>query len=264
MSGLDELSASRLCRVAGLRNLRDIGGLPVAGGGVTRRRLVYRGEAPTGLRAPELRELGELGLRSAIDLRDEATEDVFVASTLPDDVKRLAAGIRPPSDSSGKGLVAQVMDGERTSYSAAELGEMYIDFLATRAPAFGQAVSHVADADSLPTLIHCHIGKDRTGIVVALILEALEVPREAILDDYELTTECRSYRRQEVEGTLSRWGTEWEAVAALFTAPRETLELALEFVTDSHGSVRGYLEGPAGVDASTLDELRKVLVTEQR
>jgi protein-tyrosine phosphatase len=242
MSGSDH--SIRLRELAGFRNLRDLGGLPAAGGGTTRPGLVYRSEAPTGLDDEQLAELRVLGLKSAIDLRHQAGEDVFVASTLPETVRRLDAGILPPADPSGKGLLQQVMDGELNEYSAAQLGEMYVDFLDTRAPAFGRAVSYIADPDNLPTLIHCHAGKDRTGIVVAIVLEMIGVPRPLIVEDYELTTIARAYRRAEVEGALRDVGTEWGSVAPLFTAPRESLEIALDHLVSEFGSVREYLLGP--------------------
>jgi protein-tyrosine phosphatase len=250
----------RLREMAGFRNLRDLGGLPVAGGGTIRPGRVYRSEAPTGLEDGQLDELRGLGLKSAIDLRHQAGEDVFVASTLPESVRRLDAGILPPADPTGKGLLQQVMDGELDEYSAAQLGEMYVDFLDTRGPAFGQAVGYIADPANLPTLIHCHAGKDRTGIVVAIVLEVVGVPRPVILDDYELTTVCRAYRRAEVEGTLRDVGTEWERVAPLFTAPRESLEIALDHLVREHGSVREYLLGPGEASEQVIDHLGERLV----
>jgi protein-tyrosine phosphatase len=252
--------STRLRETAGFRNLRDLGGLPVAGGGSIRPGLVYRSEAPTGLDGEQLEELRELGLKSAIDLRHQAGEDLFITSTLPETVQRLDAGILPPADPSGKGLLQQVMDGELNEYSAAQLGEMYVDFLDTRAPAFGRAVGYIADPDNLPTLIHCHAGKDRTGIVVAILLELVGVPRPLIIDDYELTTSCRAYRRAEVEGTLRDLGTEWDRVAPLFTAPRESLEIALDHLVHEFGSVREYLLGPGGISEETPDRLADCLV----
>lgn len=253
-------AGSRLWTTAGFRNLRDLGGLPVSTGGHVRAGMVYRSEAPTELGEPELAELDALGLETTIDLRFEDGEDVFVAPTLPARVRRLEAGILPPADPTGKGLLAQVMDGDLKDYSARELGELYVDFLATRAPAFGTAIEYVADPSNLPTLIHCHAGKDRTGILVALVLEIVGVDRETILDDYELTTECRAYRRGEVERTLTGVGTEWDRVAPLFTAPREALTIALDYLAETHGSVREYLLGPAGVAVQSLDLLAESLL----
>jgi protein-tyrosine phosphatase len=262
MGGSDLDPASRLLAVGGFRNLRDIGGLPVAGGGTVRPGLVYRGEAPSDLSPEQLSELGELGLRTAVDLRAEGQEDVFVAPTLPPGVRRLEAGVVPPADPSGKGLLQQVDDGELLDYSAADLGAMYVEFLRANAPAFGLAVGYLAEPDNLPTLVHCHAGKDRTGLVIAMVLDLVGVSRELILEDYELTTHARAYRRAEVERTMHSHGTDWERLSPLFIAPAETLEVALAHLEDEHGGVGGFLSGPGGLDRATLERLTALLVAD--
>lgn len=252
--------AERLLATAGFRNLRDLGGLPTRSGGSVRSGLVYRSEAPTDLSEGQLEELGRLGLRTAVDLRAEGREDVFVAPTLPEGVRRLEAGVVPPADPSGKGLLQQVMDGELLDYSAADLGGMYVEFLESTAPAFGRALGYLADPDNLPTLVHCHAGKDRTGLVIAMVLDVVGVSRELVLEDYELTTHARAYRRQEIEETLRARGTEWERVSPLFVAPAETLEIALAHLETEYGSVHGYLVGPGELPEPALERLTALLV----
>jgi protein-tyrosine phosphatase len=259
---MSQAGSDRLLPHAGFRNLRDLGGLPLAGGGQIRAGVVYRGEAPTDLDASQLAELAELGLRTTIDLRAAGQEDVFVHPTLPDGVRRLEAGVVPPADPSGKGLLQQAYDGELPDFTAADLGAMYVDFLKSTAPAFGRAVGYLAEPENLPTLVHCHAGKDRTGLVVAMALDLVGVPRAVVIEDYELTTHARAYRRAEVEPLLRAHGTEWDRVSPLFAAPAETLEIALAHIEAEHGSVRGYLEGPGELPAPSIDRLTVLLVTD--
>jgi protein-tyrosine phosphatase len=243
----------------GLRNLRDIGGLPAAGRRVTRSGLVYRAEAPVNLSDEGLEAVKALRLHTALDLRDRE-EDVFVHTTLPEGVERLYAGVQPPADPGGKGLLQQVFDGERLDYSAAELGELYVEFLEGQAKAFGRAIAFCAEEQNLPTLIHCHAGKDRTGLVVAMLLDVVGVEREAVMSDYELTTYFRAYRRQEVADALAASGTDWDRVAPLFIAPPEALAKAIAHLETLHGSVRGFLAGPGEVDEAALDRLPDMLL----
>jgi protein-tyrosine phosphatase len=56
--------------------------------------------------------------------------------------------------------------------------------LANAAASFGELFARLADRGRLPAVIHCLGGKDRTGLTVALLLTALGVPREIVLDDY--------------------------------------------------------------------------------
>lgn len=248
------MSESRAVAIAGLRNLRDIGGLPASGDTVTRRGRVYRAEAPVGLPSEGVEALAALQLRTALDLRDRK-EDEFVHTTLPDGVQRMYAGVQPPADPDGRGLVQQVVDGDLLDYGADQLAELYVDWLDDQAEAFGRAVAFCADPSNLPTLIHCHAGKDRTGLVVAMLLDIVGVERSAVIADYALSSHYRAYRREEVAEALAASGTEWDRVAPLFIAPPETLSAALDHLEREHGSVRAFLTGPGRVPPALLDRL---------
>ncbi|MFC4115799.1 tyrosine-protein phosphatase [Nonomuraea zeae] len=69
-----------------------------------------------------------------------------------------------------------------------ELGDLYVGLLQHRTPWFAGVIAEIADG--LPALVHCAAGKDRTGIVVALILDLLGVEHEAIVRDYALTAKA--------------------------------------------------------------------------
>jgi protein-tyrosine phosphatase len=246
-------------RATGLRNVRDLGGLPLAGGR-TRGGLVFRSEAPVDLGPEQVAALAAIGLRRTLDLRDEDTEDVFAAASLPAGVERLVVPITPPADPAGKGLLTLVMDGELLDYEASELGALYVEMLADNPRQFAGAVELLADADNLPILIHCHAGKDRTGLVVAMLLDLLGAATETIVAEYELTSAMRSHRRGEIEPTLIGHGTEWDRVSAMFIAPAEALEAALAWIDERHGSVAGYLTDAGGLPAETIERLRRTLV----
>ena len=90
---------------------------------------------------------------------------------------------RPPTG-------ATAADGERFLY------DLYVGMVEHSSAQVGQLFSGLAQGEILPAVFHCHAGKDRTGIVVALLLETLGVDREVVLDDYELTARYRKGTRQ--------------------------------------------------------------------
>ena len=253
------MTVDRAVSVEGLRNMRDVGGLPASEGRVTRRGVLYRSEAPIGLSAQGIRELATLRLATVVDMRHER-ESGFVATTLPDGIQRVLAGVEPPADSGGKGLVEQVVDGDRLDYTAVELTSLYFDMLQTQSAVFGRVVGFMADPEHLPILVHCQAGKDRTGLAVALALEAIGVERQAVVDDYELSTHYRAYRREEVAPALAASGSEWSRVKALFGAPAEVLEASFAEIERRNGSVRAYLIESCGVTEETLDLLAELLL----
>src|SRR5260370_590447 len=67
----------------------------------------------------------------------------------------------------------------------------YLGMLTGAAASFGALFSRLADAERLPAVIHCLGGKDRTGLTIALLLTALGVQREAVLNDYQFTNDYR-------------------------------------------------------------------------
>src|SRR5262249_21326846 len=117
-------------------------------------------------------------------------------------------------------------------------------------------------SDGLPAAFHCHGGKDRTGVVAALLLDALGVDRDVVLDDYELTARYR--RREHQESTFGRLlasGMSPEAAAGVLSSPRWAMARALDELDDRQGGIEASLTGPAGMAAADLQALRARLVT---
>jgi protein-tyrosine phosphatase len=131
------------------------------------------------------------------------------------------------------------------------------------APTFGRLIRALAEPDGTPALIHCHAGKDRTGLAVAFMLAALGVEESVILKDYELSavhyTEPE-WARQEPK--LVAAGITYDQYRLVFGAERETLDALLARLRARHGSIEGYLADAAGVDDAVIAALRAQLVEE--
>lgn len=119
----------------------------------------------------------------------------------------------------------------------------------------------MTEADGLPAVFHCHAGKDRTGVVAAILLEALGVDRRDILDDYELTARYRL--RSQQDSTYERLleaGLSPEAAAGVLTTPRWAMEGALGHLDTEYCGVEEYLTGPGRLRKEDLEALREVLL----
>jgi protein-tyrosine phosphatase len=127
---------------------------------------------------------------------------------------------------------------------------------------FGRILSLPAEESRLPAVIHCAGGKDRTGMTVALLLTALGVDREDVLDDYAATSATAAHRTRLVEvlGHFVSFGVEEEAAQGMLSAPRWAMDEALTSLDESHGGVVPYLRGPAGLSTRTLSRLRRLLL----
>ncbi len=158
--------------VEGTHNFRDTGGYP-ASGGVTRRGQLYRSDSLSGVTAAGAADLAALRIGVVIDLRSalERSQD-HSRSVLPG-----ALHIWLP-----------IHGGSRSSILSEDgvlsLESLYRQVITDSAWTIAAAVSVIADSGPLPVLVHCTAGKDRTGLVVALALEAAGVDRSAVVADY--------------------------------------------------------------------------------
>jgi protein-tyrosine phosphatase len=167
----------------------------------------------------------------------------------------------------GRGLLeAQAMrfhhlplfDGERrdrgNAPAFANLGELYFLMVQNVATAVGNVVTALADCES-PAVFHCAAGKDRTGVISAVLLGLLEVPDEVIVADYAAT-------REHLEAIVDRLMS-LEGYRAMLTefppdtmhAEPETMITLLARVREKYGSIEGYARS-AGVPATAIDTLR--------
>jgi len=250
----------RLVPLAGTLNFRDLGGYP-ATGGVTRWGHVYRSDKLSALTDDDVAHLGEVvGLRTVCDFRydREVAED---PSRLPEGatIVRLSVGAAPGDNPAS--LEDRIRAGELTSVTTEAMAAGYLAMLEQQADLFGRLVAHVAHADHHPVVIHCTAGKDRTGLGAALLLGAVGVADDVIIEDYRLTDDYRSvHRLAEIGPQIEAVGLDLDDLKVLFTAPAETMALTLDGVTERWGGILGYLTGPAAVSDATLEDLAAVFV----
>jgi protein-tyrosine phosphatase len=235
---------------AGAVNFRDIGGYPSAGGGMTRWRAVYRSDSLHFLAEDDLAAFDALGVKVVYDLRRPGEIAQFPG---PRDHVHLEIPGGDITTCPAAGLQTR-RDGEE--WLAADYRSMLV-----RGPlAFGGLLSRLADDRSLPAVVHCLGGKDRTGMAIALLLTVLGVDRATVLDDYEMTSRCHVSRVPEVVEALTRLGIGRPAAEALMGTPRWAMAQALRELDQVHGGIRQYLLGPADMSQQTLDSLHANLI----
>ena len=145
--------------------------------------------------------------------------------------------------------------------TTASMAEGYLAMLERQAGLFGDLIRLVAQDEHHAVVIHCTAGKDRTGLGAALLLGAVGVGDDVIVEDYALTDQYRSqHRLAEMAPRIEAQGLKLDDLKVLFTAPAETMANTLGHVTARWGGIEGYLIGPAQVAAATLDALREAFV----
>jgi protein-tyrosine phosphatase len=248
------VAADRRVPFEGITNFRDLGGYHSRYGGAVRWGVVFRADALHGLSTGDLAVYEGLGLRAVYDLRRdvERTERPDPFPSFP-----LAMIGRPVDDQTETAppAINTTEEGERFLY------ELYSGLIEHAAPLIGQLFTGLTEDGGLPAVFHCHAGKDRTGLVAAVLLEALGVDRQAVLDDYELTARYR--RRTHQEPTFQRlieYGMSPEAAAGVLTTPRWAMGRALDELDANYGEVGSYLTGPGSMRDEDLLSLRRLLI----
>jgi protein-tyrosine phosphatase len=245
--------AERRVPFAGITNLRDIGGYATADGGTTRWGRVFRADALHKLTEADLIGFHALGVRTVYDLRGEVERMEFpgpVDSRHVPIVGRLPDVMPPPLPAD-----LTTIDGETM------LRDMYVGSLQHSATQIGTILRGVADPDEMPAVFHCHGGKDRTGVVAAVLLLALGVERETVLDDYEATSRYRQIEHQQDSlANILASGVSPEAAAGVLGTPRWAMAAALDAIDDRYAGIDAYLTGPVGLTARELSALREQLI----
>lgn len=243
----------RIIALPGVQNIRDLGGYATRDGLTTRWRRVLRGDGLHRLTPEGIAALNEEGLTSVIDLRSAAElEDdpnpykdhapvTFYHKPVYDD---LAPALMATNEAGGDDPLVQ----------------FYLTALIERGDAMRDILQTLASAPEGPILFHCTAGKDRTGLVAALLLEVAGVDRETILADYSLTGEFIADLVEELLERTRANGGDAQKHAKFLTCAPVTMQATLDQVTRRHGSISGYLRD-IGLGAGDISALRDRLLS---
>ncbi|MBS1675341.1 MAG: tyrosine-protein phosphatase [Actinobacteria bacterium] len=228
--------------VPGITNLRDVGGMP-AGSSRIREGVLFRSGNLAHAGAEAQSFLDDHVVR-VIDLRDDG-EVRAEPCALP--------GLRIERVPLFAGSVTSFLLGD------VSLAGLYRHIVDDGADRVVQVLRTIAAGE--PTLVHCTLGKDRTGVSVALALAAVGADREAIVDDYALTASQLPESRNRA---IAKWLEErlpiaHDAIAVATQSPAPVMRDLLDGIEQRHGSVADYVLG-AGLTAHELEALGESLV----
>lgn len=237
---------NRLIDLEGCLNFRDLGGYPTEDGRRVRWRHVFRSDALHMLTAADVACLrDELRLSDVVDLRSSA--------------ERRSDPRRPLEEIPIRSHHAPLFDGDsqsserRTEAEMVTLADRYVGLAEFAKPAIGRVVTLIAESAG-PCVYHCAAGKDRTGVISAVLLGILGVRDEVIVADYAATRENLDAI---VERLLSTEGYQTMLAAlppdTMHAEPATMIEM-LARLRERYGSVCGYARA-AGVSEGTLERL---------
>jgi protein-tyrosine phosphatase len=247
MTSFLEQASDRWIELEGAVNVRDAGGLPVRGGGTTKPGRLVRADNLQDLTGADLHTLREhVGVCDVVDLR--TTSERQVEGPAPFDhepgVQVHHWSLLPEAGDEAREVDGDVLmpwqaGPDEVPAPRPETAGVYVSYLRDRPASIVGALHAIAYSDGA-VVVHCAAGKDRTGVVVALALDLVEVDRDAIMADYLLTTE----RIDAIIGRLMRtraYASNLRERSRDSHVPKaEGMEAVFAYV-DAHGGTQAWL-----------------------
>ncbi|MBW6502017.1 MAG: tyrosine-protein phosphatase [Bacteroidales bacterium] len=243
-----------------LLNFRDIGSAQTTGGKRVPGGMIYRSANPDKISASDIKKLHALDIRTIIDLR---------APYESRKKKRLISGIE---------TISLPLDFEKTTRERLmpllykkdafdEIDEincsLYLAILDAAIPVFRQVAETLQSAERRPVLIHCQAGKDRTGVICALLQLALGADRQSIIGDYMRSNESLMpyFRKRLMLRKILSLGF-FPSATILYTirVKEKNIVSVLDRVNDHYGGIEAYAN-PSGSPALNLRDLREQFVS---
>ena len=246
---------NRHLRFESVSNFRDIGGYRTRKGDTVAWRRIFRSGEFKDLNKQELQKLTkDIGLISVIDLRGAMELERQGIGLLSE------ANIKYHSVPFSTG-VANRADDERLFRKCTNMGEFYLDIV--RHPDYGgqilEALEIIAMPGNHPLVFHCAVGKDRTGILAAMLLSILGVEDTDIIEDYSLSDPYMVELQKRINSDPKAAAAAQPLPDYFWKATPESMALFLSTLRKEYGSINGYLEA-MGMEPSLPKRLAAVLL----
>ena len=241
-----DLNLQRHWPLEGTYNLRDVGGYTTHDGSYTQWRTLYRSDGLHRVPKAAQRSLIDSGLRTVIDLRTKI--EVVTAPNVFADSEEVAYVHLP--------MLAPHIVSQHRADSLEELYKLLIDGYGAQ---IADVITELGDRDGFPAIVHCSAGKDRTGVVIALLLELVGVTRDQIVEDYVLTKRYVTPLYEELRRAAAQIDHDLGRLERMLGCSRNAIRKALEYVDSTYGGAREYVRS-MGLGEGTLERLRAALL----
>jgi protein-tyrosine phosphatase len=245
---VDQTDLQRYLRLEGCATMRDIGGYETLAGRRTRWKVIVRSDNLDKLPPASQQAVIDYGVTTVIDLREreeiERQPDVFATS---DVVKYLHLPMKGSPE-----IVSGALEFDTRE-------DLYLYYLEHCTPQIRAVLEAIAGVERGCTLVHCVAGKDRTGIVAALLLALAKVPPKTIAHDYGITSLYLAEKVQRWREKLIEARADVTRFDREVACPPESMQIVLAEIERRHGGAASYMR-TIGLPEPSIDRLRARLV----
>jgi protein-tyrosine phosphatase len=238
-----------------ISNFRDLGGYQVKDGRKLAWRKIFRSSEVHHMTGNDLDRLKrKFNLAAVIDLRSDI------------EIQRQGLGTLPEAGFKYYNIALMPDGGDRAAnqrrYQAAnDMGPIYTNLIQQKEFGRGliRALKVIAETSNLPLVFHCSAGKDRTGVLAAVLLSTLGVAEKDIIEDFALTGPYIEKLFNEIKDDPRRSRAATDLPGYFWKAPPESMALFLTFLRQEYGSAREYLK-VQGAEESLFERLEQALL----
>lgn len=242
----------------GVVNFRDVGGHRTASGATVRTGWIYRSAHFAGATDADIAELERRNVKLFIDFRGPGDIDADGHNRMPDGARRVSIPMFDPAGandirtmlSSGSTEEIEAAFGGGRAHEAMERGAAALVTQADRLEGYGRMLRELIDTDT-PAVIHCSAGKDRTGWGASLILLALGVPEEVVVEHY---LESNNHRRR--ADTTMNPKVDIELLRPFFEVRAQYARASLAAMRERWGDIEHYVRDGLGIPDADLARFR--------
>ncbi|KGE00915.1 tyrosine-protein phosphatase [Rhizobium sp. YS-1r] len=244
------LACERLIALEGAHNVRDLGGYPTVTGSLTRWRSILRGDALHRLGPADIGILLDHGLTTVIDLRN--------AHELATEINPFArhAQVRYHNTPLFSALAPVEMMADTAS--GFDMGDRYCQAIDECRPAIAEVLGTIANAPEGTVLFHCSAGKDRTGVISALLLANAGVDEATIIEDYALTATISGPLIGRLRERALGHGAAPALLDIVLASEPRSMRRTLDHIHTNYGGIQGYMSA-LGFDPTMTERLRNRL-----
>ncbi|KAL4076324.1 protein-tyrosine phosphatase-like protein [Scleroderma citrinum] len=261
------LSNPPFVSIPGISNVRDLGSYPSTTPNlITKPGYAYRAAEISGITKEGAEKMMALRITTVFDLRSDPEMKKY--STPVPTIEGVQI-IRTPvfrSEDYSPESIAKKFELYASGTTEAFM-KLYSQILNHAGDAFGTILRHVRDRPNAPFLFHCTAGKDRTGVMAAILLKLAGVGDHYICHDYSLTRIGREPDREKVLRRLSKepmFVTNTNAALRMLSSQYGTMKAFLELLKQKYGGVEEYVKNFCGLSAEDVSRIQANLAVSTR
>ncbi len=242
------MSVDRIITLEGAVNFRDLGGYAAKDGMRTRWRVLFRADGLSELTEADLSVIRELGIRTVVDLRSgtEVEQSRFNVDAHPVEFHHFP-------------FIHELPASDMWEWRPGLLGTQYREMLDDAGDQIVGALEALAAPEAQPAVFHCTAGKDRTGLLSAIVLALLGVPEDTVVADYALSGAAMERLRAKLILKYPEGKDVITGIDEVFSADPGNMVALFAHLRQHYGSVEAYADR-IGASAELLARLRLVLL----